>query len=631
MIHPTATRTPAAATDATPLPHDLADLCRRVARLTRLRRGERADVERELESHFREALAAGRSAPDAAAAFGDPKSAARDLRAAAIAKRSPVDRALGHALRFTCLAVAGLVLAYAGFAAYLHFRAPVISFDPLERFRTRLAAPASPDDVAWPHYRRAYLALGLGAADPEKDSPGALAAKDMPFPGDAKWADAVAWLDARSEALAVLHDAARRPVFGFPMAREWDPEDEPLVGADSMRQMREVVATRNDPRKFPMLGVLLPHLASSRAAGRMLALDATRAAEAGDGERFVADVEAAIRLSFHVQDGRLLIGDLVGTAIRHLAVQRALASLEWKPDLLDAAQLARLQKAFESMPPALRRLDLAAEGLMLEDVVQRAYTDDGAGNGTFRLDREALLPFIQSIEGVSGGQRSASGERGTAVLAATLLSGPVAAFTVADRRETSEFIDRWLRRFEAECQVELRDRKRIHETGMEFDREVNADPVRFLIPKVVMPALGGAAISMARDRAQLAAAAATCAALRWRLDHAGAWPARLEDLVPAYLPAVPEDPWSGAPARIAGEGTSFRIWSVGEDGIDDGGDPDAVDPARDEAGASTFANRGSLTDDGQPTYVGDRAKVDWVWFAPRGNADRWKPRTPRDG
>jgi hypothetical protein len=546
---------------------------------------------------------------------------------------SPGRRAFRKVLRYGGLALLGLVLAYAGFAAYLHFRTPVIAFDPLERFRARLAAPASPDDLAWPHYRRAFLALGLGCDAPESKSPGSLAIGEKPFPGDEQWPAAVAWLDAHGDALATLRDAARRPVFGFPVAREYDPEDEPLVGAEGVRRMRELVATRDDPRKFPMLGVMLPHLATSRAAGRMLAVDATRAAEAGDGERFVADIEAALRLSFHVQEGRLLIGDLVGIAIRHVAIQRAVAALEWKPDLLDAAQLARLQKAFESMPPALRRLDLAAEGLMLEDVIQRSYTDDGTGNGTFRLDRAALLPLIGSIEGTSGGasQGQARGRGTSPVLVATLLSAPVAAFTVADRRETSELIDRWLRRFEAESQVELRDRKRIHEMGMEFDREVNADPVRYLIPRLVMPAFARTASIMARDRAELAAAATACAALRWRVDHAGAWPARLEDLVPAYLPAVPGDPWSGTPAKIAGEGASFRIWSVGEDAIDDGGDPDAVDPAaaNTEAGASTLADRGSLTNDGQPAFVGDRAKVDWVWFAPRGNADRWKPRKER--
>ena len=49
------------------LPSEIAAFVHRVARKTRLRRAERADVERELGSHFEEALAAGRTPGDAIA------------------------------------------------------------------------------------------------------------------------------------------------------------------------------------------------------------------------------------------------------------------------------------------------------------------------------------------------------------------------------------------------------------------------------------------------------------------------------------------------------------------------------------------------------------------------------------
>ena len=618
------------------LPAELSALCQRVARLTRLRRAERADVERELRSHFREALAAGRSPADAAAAFGDPKSAARNLRAAAISKRSPIDRALTQTFKFTGLAAAAVALAYGGFAAYLHLNAPVISFDPLERIHASLAVPAKPDDAAWPHYRRAFLALGIAFGDAADKSAGSEAAHNVPLPGSEEWPVAAAWIDAHADAMAMLRDAARRPVLGLPIGREFDAADAALFGDMAVQATRDNIVTRNDPRKFPALGLMLPHLSKARAAARLLALDAMRAGEMGDGERFVADVEAGLRLSFHVQDGRLLIGDLVGIAIRGMITSRAVATLEWKPDLLDAAQLARLQQAFESMPAKLRKMDLANEQMMFEDILQRLYTDDGTGNGTFRLDRGALLPLIGMVESTSGpgpGTVRPPDARSTdPVFLATVISGPVAAFTVADRRETMEFVDRWLERFEGASALPLRDRAKLEALDREFEEACGGrTAVRFLLPKMLMPALAQAGASNARDRAQLAAAAAACAAMRWRLDHGGAWPARVEDLVPGYLAAAPEDPWSGAAMRMAGEGPAFRIWSIGEDGIDDAGDPDADDLNVSELGASTLAFRGSIAADGTPAYLGDRPKVDWVWFAPRGNLERWKPRNPHRG
>ena len=616
------------------LPATVAAFIDDVARQTRLRRSERREVHRELVSHFAEAIDAGTPASEAISAFGDPRQAARQLRDAAIAKRTPIDRALARTAKAAAGLALVLVVVYAIAAAKLHLTTPVIAVDPLERTRATLPVPAKPEDAAWPKYREAMTALGLAFGDPEADSPGAQAVGASPMPGSAEWAAATAWLDARQPALSALREASRRKLFGYPLARELGPEDERFLGTVAAEAMRTLIARKDDPTNFPMLSILLPQLSKARAAARMLVVDAMHAAETGDGERFVSDIEAAIRLSCHVQEGRVMIGDLVAIAIRRLAVSRAIATLEWKPDLLDADRLLRLQRTFESLPRTLRRMDFTVERLMWADILQRCYTDDGDGNGTFRLDRTALLPLIQSSESVSGtrGKQGTAGSRPSVdpVFAATLLSAPIAAMTVADRRETREFVDTWMRRAEEASALPLRDRARIEALREEFHEEVDSRPARLLLPKVLLPALMQAAASFAADDATLMAAATACAALRYRLDHAGSWPTRAEDLAPAYLAAVPEDPWSGSPVRLSAEPGEFRIWSVGEDGSDDGGDPDASDGLEHNYGqaASTIPVRNDNRA-GNPGWDGPTTKIDWVWFAPRGNYDRWKPREAR--
>lgn len=57
-------------------------------------------------------------------------------------------------------------------------------------------------------------------------------------------------------------------------------------------------------------------------------------------------------------------------------------------------------------------------------------------------------------------------------------------------------------------------------------------------------------------------------------DH-GAFPAALADLVPTYLPAVPQDPFCGRPLRYERRPQGFRLWSVGDDGLDQEGTPKA--------------------------------------------------------
>jgi hypothetical protein len=70
----------------------------------------------------------------------------------------------------------------------------------------------------------------------------------------------------------------------------------------------------------------------------------------------------------------------------------------------------------------------------------------------------------------------------------------------------------------------------------------------------------------ARDECARTAVAMT----RYRLDHRSS-PARLNDLVPAYLDAVPTDPFDGHPLRLSIRNDRCVIYSVGPDRVDDGG------------------------------------------------------------
>jgi hypothetical protein len=60
----------------------------------------------------------------------------------------------------------------------------------------------------------------------------------------------------------------------------------------------------------------------------------------------------------------------------------------------------------------------------------------------------------------------------------------------------------------------------------------------------------------------------------YRFDHGGNWPRDLNELTPAYLPAIPTDPFSptDSPFRYKPDAAGGPIiYSVGEDGVDDGG------------------------------------------------------------
>jgi hypothetical protein len=112
---------------------------------------------------------------------------------------------------------------------------------------------------------------------------------------------------------------------------------------------------------------------------------------------------------------------------------------------------------------------------------------------------------------------------------------------------------------------------------------------------------------MAADRAQRDAVDVAAACVRFR-QAKGAWPTSMAALVPAYLPSAPLDPWSGKAVGTKGKGTAFRVWSVGEDMADQGGE----------------LSSGSQSPRAQSRFgSGPPPACDWVWFAPTGSVDRW--------
>jgi hypothetical protein len=74
--------------------------------------------------------------------------------------------------------------------------------------------------------------------------------------------------------------------------------------------------------------------------------------------------------------------------------------------------------------------------------------------------------------------------------------------------------------------------------------------------------------------------AATVLAIRWyQLDHNGQRPAKLEDLVPKYLPAVPKDSLlRDKPLGYLPDSPRPRLYSAGENNLDDNGSDDFIHP-----------------------------------------------------
>lgn len=74
----------------------------------------------------------------------------------------------------------------------------------------------------------------------------------------------------------------------------------------------------------------------------------------------------------------------------------------------------------------------------------------------------------------------------------------------------------------------------------------------------------------ARAQSTANQAALACALERYHLAHGG-YPESLSQLVPQYLAKVPDQAISDEPMKYIRSGDTFTLYSIGWDGVDNGG------------------------------------------------------------
>jgi hypothetical protein len=115
-----------------------------------------------------------------------------------------------------------------------------------------------------------------------------------------------------------------------------------------------------------------------------------------------------------------------------------------------------------------------------------------------------------------------------------------------------------------------------HESRQEWKRlseEVHRGRLGGVLTSMVLPALSHLSDRAAKADAEHRLAVLAAAMWRYRLRQ-GAFPDKLESLVPAYLPAAPADPFTGRSMKLGrtADGKAV-IYSIGEDLEDNGGQP----------------------------------------------------------
>ena len=92
------------------------------------------------------------------------------------------------------------------------------------------------------------------------------------------------------------------------------------------------------------------------------------------------------------------------------------------------------------------------------------------------------------------------------------------------------------------------------------------------LARITVPALASAAASFDRLIAQVDVCEMALALKRYKARN-GAYPEALEAIAPTFGRAMPMDPFDGQPYRYRRQEEGFIVYSVGQNGTDDGGEP----------------------------------------------------------
>ncbi len=312
-----------------------------------------------------------------------------------------------------------------------------------------------------------------------------------------------------------------------------------LAKYDATVQLTLTAAQTEGECRFPVefekgFSALLPNAQKMRTLARLLQLRGRVAAAKGETERAVESVEALFGTSRSLSHQLLLIEHLVRMATATTAL-REVEMLLGESEL-NEMQLARLQRHVESLQ--------FQNGLSESLLGERAM-----GYHAFHHMEQMASGDISGPPNPGDGSLSRPGD-------CALYLGFLREMVAASREPFPAAFDQ-------AHQSEMR-LQQLAGTRNPLER-YNA-----MVTLLILPATTASFQATGRNLALREATRCALAAERHRLKH-GKLPAKLADLVPEFLPAVPTDPFDGQPLRMLERGDALVFYRVGKDRKDDGG------------------------------------------------------------
>lgn len=357
------------------------------------------------------------------------------------------------------------------------------------------------------------------------------------------------WLKANDKALAAVVEATTRPRYYFPCLCATEPQT--------------------------TLKIILPPLAHVREAAKALAARAMRRLSANDITGAEADLMACHRLARLIDQHVPMIARLVGLAIDSVAHEgdKALAA-SGKLSAEQARQYLRQLQELPALPSFAEAIDQCERFVGSDIVVSLAGERDLEGviasiseAVSIKLSSE-MRKYLKEfpLDDVDWNQILRTQNRYYDQLSSMLSDPTSPTFKSASEKWDVEMMAMSHRATERIRRAYF-DELPPKSEGAAMDTEALSD---LLIP-FTMPSSARAGILHVRvlEAGKLSQIAFALAAYK---AEKGLYPAKLEDLAPAYnIKTIPPDAFSGKPLSYRLQGSGYILYSVGENQKDDGG------------------------------------------------------------
>jgi hypothetical protein len=311
--------------------------------------------------------------------------------------------------------------------------------------------------------------------------------------------------------------------------------------------------------KSPAISVLLPDIGPQRQLARLVSSRALLNAHEGDHAAAIKDVERVLFIAGAVDRQQFLVGHLVADGIRAIAcddLAQMTPELKVGAGPRDASpqQVARIIAALLDVAPQRAALHRAMQG-------ERMLELDTA---------RCLLDGRVNLSNLSGGPRAAGAQGALVATAGAALKPMIQDDTLLMLRHVTAVIA-------AIVAAPDLPAYRAHEPV--FPVDLASANYSHLLARMLLPAFTRAIETDYRVITQRRVTAAALAVRWYAADHGGKLPQKIQDLVPKYLPSVPQDAMAAnKPIRYIDDPTKPILYSVGANGIDDGGNTQPMQP-----------------------------------------------------